>query len=116
MRPPSSSIGAVLTVAAAGAIALPGRAIAADQVAQSPHPHAQSLANPPELADPVLLELVYTADVWRAAPGGVARGTRCLDNVDVLAAADLDELVSCKGTTSFVYGLYNKGGADHVET
>lgn len=104
-----SSIGAVLTVAAAGAIALPGRAIAADQVVQSPHPHAQAQADQPEVADPVSLELVYTADVWRAASGGVARGTRYLDNVDVLAEADLDALAGWKGATAFAYGLYNNG-------
>ena len=61
------------------------------------------------MADPLSLELVYTADVWRAASGGVARGTRYLDNFDVLAEADLDALVGWKGATGFVYGLYNNG-------
>lgn len=77
--------------------------------AEHPHPHAQPQVDAPESAEPLSLELVYTADIWRAASGGVARSTRYLDNFDVLARADLDALVGWQGATGFVYGLYNNG-------
>lgn len=70
-------------------------------------------AHPPPLepeatADPLALDVVYTADLWRAE-GGVGQGWRFLDNLDLTLAADLDQLAGITGTRAFAYVLYNNG-------
>ncbi len=55
------------------------------------------------------VDLVYTFDLWRAASGGIRRGTRYLDNLDVVAEADLERLAGWRGAELHVYGLYNNG-------
>lgn len=57
----------------------------------------------------VSLDVVYTADIWRATSGGLRRGTRYLDNLDVAVEAHMDKLVGWDGATVFLYGLYNNG-------
>lgn len=42
---------------------------------------------------PVTLSAVYTADIRSNVGGGVARGTRYLDNLDLQVAIDADRLV-----------------------
>jgi porin len=64
-------------------------------------------AGPPPLA----IDVTYTADIWRAASGGAAQGTRYLDNLDIVAAADMERLVGWNGATIGVYGLYNNGAS-----
>lgn len=65
-----------------------------------------------EAAEPPLaIDLTYTADIWRAARGGVRTGTRYLDNFDIVAAADMERLVGWRGATVGVYGLYNNGAS-----
>lgn len=75
------------------------------------HPHAipKTPEDTPTDEKPLSVELVYSADVWRAASGGLSRGTRYLDNVDVLAEADLTALIGWRGAKAFVYALYNNG-------
>lgn len=58
---------------------------------------------------PLVVDVTYTADIWRAARGGVRSGTRYLDNFDIVAAADMERLVGWNGATVGVYGLYNNG-------
>lgn len=60
------------------------------------HPHAQQ--NHPAVTDtdPFRIEAAYTADIWYSASGGVRSGSRYLDNVDLMAEADLEELVGCR--------------------
>lgn len=57
------------------------------------------------------LVVVYTADVWRNASGGLRRGWRYLDNLDVTLAVDTERAIGWRGGTVFVYGLYNNGQA-----
>jgi len=60
---------------------------------------------------PLAIDLTYTADIWRAARGGVRSGTRYLDNLDIVAEADMERLVGWSGATVGVYGLYNNGAS-----
>lgn len=55
------------------------------------------------------LAVVYTADVWRNARGGLRRGWRYLDNLDVTLTIDTERAIGWRGATLFVYGLYNNG-------
>ncbi len=51
----------------------------------------------------------YTGDVWSNVSGGLARGERYLDNLDLTLEADLEALAGWEGARIFVYGLYNNG-------
>ena len=57
------------------------------------------------------LAVVYTAELWRNATGGLRRGERYLDNLDVTLTVDADRALGWQGATLFVYGLYNNGRA-----
>jgi len=58
---------------------------------------------------PVALSAVYTADLRSNVSGGVARGTRYLDNLDLQVAIDADRLVGWHGARLFLYGIYDNG-------
>jgi porin len=60
---------------------------------------------------PLTLDVSYTADIWHAADGGVREGTRYLDNLDIVAHADLEALVGWTGAEAQIYGLYNNGNS-----
>jgi porin len=66
-------------------------------------------AQEPEAADPASFTITYTADGWSSLSGGMARGERYLDNLDLTLNLDLERLIGANGTTVFVYGLYNNG-------
>jgi porin len=86
-----------------------GRALPESSSTQS-HPHALPQGTTEDTKQNALsLEFLYTADLWSAATGGVRRGVRYLDNVDVLVQADLDALTGWTGARAFAYGLYNNG-------
>lgn len=96
---------AALVVAGGGAGATEMEGMAAP----TPHPHAiEAPVRTPD-GDALQLEIAYTADIWQAASGGRRRGTVYLDNLDILATADLERLIGWEGTTIFAYGLYNNG-------
>ena len=71
------------------------------------HVHKQSEEDetPPQIS----LDIVYTGEVGGVASGGLKRGARYLDNLDIAAEADLAQLAGLKRTTAFLYGLYNNG-------
>lgn len=58
---------------------------------------------------PVTLSAVYTADIRSNVDGGVERGTRYLDNLDLQVAIDADRLVGWHGARIFLYGIYDNG-------
>lgn len=58
---------------------------------------------------PVSASLVYTADVLSDVAGGVRRGTRYLDNLDMQVALDADGLFGWRGARVFAYAIYNNG-------
>jgi len=57
------------------------------------------------------LVVVYTSDVWHNARGGLRRGWRYLDNLDVTLTIDTERVIGWRGASLFVYGLYNNGQA-----
>ncbi|MEH3124000.1 MAG: carbohydrate porin [Sphingomonas phyllosphaerae] len=56
------------------------------------------------------VDVTYKADVTGVAAGGVARGVRYLDNLDIVAEADLEKMAGWKRTTAHVSLLNNFGG------
>ncbi len=60
---------------------------------------------------PVTVSAVYTADLRSNVRGGIRRGTRYLDNLDLQLAIDADQLVGWYGARMFVYGIYNNGAS-----
>ncbi len=67
----------------------------------------QEKKQPPE----VDLSVLYIGELWRNADGGIRRGERYLDNLDVTLTVDAERLLGWHGATLFVYGLYNNGHA-----
>jgi porin len=63
----------------------------------------------PAAAKPVSLDAVYTADVSAVAAGGADHRVRYLDNLDLIADADLGELTGWHGAKAHVYVLNNMG-------
>lgn len=62
-------------------------------------------------AEPALtVEASYRGDVIGVVRGGTKRGTRYLDNLDVVADLDLDRAVALRGTTVHAHMLSNLGG------
>jgi porin len=77
--------------------------------ATKPHSHTHAPGEIDEVQAPFIIDVTYTADLWCAASGGVHKGTRYLDNIDVVAEADMERLAGWKGALIHVYGLYNNG-------
>jgi porin len=75
------------------------------------HPHAQQDHSGITDTDPFRIEAAYTADIWYSVSGGVRSGSRYLDNVDLMAEANLQELLGWQGATAFGYILYNNGNS-----
>ena len=65
---------------------------------------------PEEAKSPVTIEGSYKSDVASVVSGGIARGTRWLDNLNLTAGFDLDQLAGWQGGTIFVNVLNNFGG------
>ena len=84
---------------------------AAPQDGKRPHSHNHGSAEIEETLDPILLELTYTAEVMGNAAGGLQRGTRYLDNLDLVFEADLERTIGWTGAQVHLYGLYNNGNS-----
>ncbi|WP_077148155.1 carbohydrate porin [Sphingopyxis sp. KK2] len=74
-----------------------------------PHSHTHAPEEIDETHGPILLQLTYTGEVMGNASGGLRRGTRYLDNLDIVFEADMEKLVGWTGAQVHVYGLYNNG-------
>jgi len=71
---------------------------------------APPAGEPQEDEDPVVdVSVVYTFDLWRNARGGLRKGERYLDNLDVTLTVDAERALGWSGATLFLYGLYNNG-------
>ncbi len=81
---------------------------ATEQMRQS-HTHVATEVAADE--PPLLIDVTYSADIWQAARGGAGTGTRYLDNLDIVAEADMERLVGWKGATMGAYVLYNNGAS-----
>lgn len=53
------------------------------------------------------LEAAYTGEVWQNARGGAERGSRYLDNLDLVATLDAEQAFGATGTTVSLATLYN---------
>lgn len=98
--------GHACALAAAAALLVPGAAAAQDE-----RPSGQPLSANERAGGPVTLSAVYTAELLANVRGGIARGTRYLDNLDLQVAVDADRLVGWRGARLFVYALHNNGTA-----
>lgn len=90
------------------ALACTAPAIAQDQ-RPSGGPKSANERMVEEKTKPIVLSAVYTAEVDSNVDGGLARGVRYLDNLDLQIAADGDRLIGWRGARAFVYLLYNNG-------
>lgn len=75
------------------------------------HGHIHTPGEIDEDHGPLLLQVNYTADLIGNASGGLHRGTRYLDNLDIVIEADMERLVGWKGAQVHIYGLYNNGAS-----
>lgn len=81
--------------------------------AESPPPHSHIHA-PEEIAGdqpPLLLQATYTGELIGNPAGGVRRGARYLDNLDIVFEADMERLTGWTGAQIHIYGLYNNGNS-----
>ncbi len=99
----------LLLLAGLAVTAFDAPAFADDSEMPPVHPHAKQDHAVVADTDPFKIEAAYTADIWHTASGGVQRGSRYLDNFDLMAEADLEQLVGWQGATAFGYILYNNG-------
>ena len=83
----------------------------AAQPQDAPATHDRTAPPATEEMPAVELSAVYTFDVWRNARGGLRRGWRYLDNLDVTLTVDADRALGWRGATLFAYGLYNNGAS-----
>ena len=90
------------------ALACTAPAIAQDQ-RPSGGPKSANERMVEEKTKPIVLSAVYTAEIDSNVDGGLARGVRYLDNLDLQIAADGDRLIGWRGARAFVYLLYNNG-------
>lgn len=83
--------------------------IAVPALAQDERPTGYPRSANEGATKPVSLSAVYTADIRSNVSGGIARGTRYLDNLDLQVAIDADQLVGWHGARFFGYAIYNNG-------
>ena len=76
-----------------------------------PHSHTHAPGEIDEGHAPLLLQVTYTNELMGNASGGLRRGTRYLDNLDIVFEADLETLAGWNGAQFHVYGLYNNGNS-----
>ena len=81
-----------------------------DQVAQTAPVHDGTAPPSVEEEAPAIdLSVVHTAELMRNMRGGLGRGTRYLDNLDMTLSVDAERAFGWRGATLFAYGLYNNG-------
>ncbi len=56
---------------------------------------------------PVAFSATYTGDIWANTSGGLRRSEKYLDNFDLTATIDAEQVFNIPGGTLFFYGLYN---------
>ncbi|APR54383.1 carbohydrate porin [Sphingomonas koreensis] len=76
-----------------------------------PHSHTHAPAEIEEAHGPLLFQVTYTAELIGNAAGGLRRGARYLDNLDIVFEADLEKVAGWTGAQLHLYGLYNNGSS-----
>ncbi|QDX27540.1 carbohydrate porin [Sphingomonas suaedae] len=82
-----------------------------DESERQTHTHRELPAKEGGDDKPWNFEVVYTAELMGNAAGGVERGARYLDNLDIVFDADLERMVGWTGAQLWLYGLYNNGNS-----
>lgn len=100
VRPLEEATLALLTVAAVAGSSRSGEPALAAR---------SDTVNDPDLVPAVEIAVLYTADWRRNASGGLRRGTRYLDNLDLTLAIDAERAWGWRGATLFAHGLHNNG-------
>ena len=59
----------------------------------------------------IAVSAVYTEDAWRNTSGGLAIGSRYLDNIDRTFDVDGEQAFGIEGMKLFAYALYDNGHA-----
>jgi porin len=84
-----------------------------DPVQTTPPPTERTSANVEAASsspvDPLTLEVAYAGDLLSSVRGGRRRGTRHIDNLDVIGNADLDALADIPRTKAALHVFYNNG-------
>ena len=75
----------------------------------APFAIALAVFGAPSTKAAVTAEGTYTFDILSNVSGGLDTGVAYLDNIDATVEVDADALWGWKGTTFFLYGLYNNG-------
>lgn len=73
-----------------------------------------ALASPAHAEPAVVIDAAYKAEAMAVVDGGLSRGTRLLDNLDIVVDADLDRLVGWGGARGRLYFLSNQRGAPNA--
>jgi len=103
-------LGPAAVLALVGAPAVADAALPpADRANHVPHSHTHSAEEIDEGHGPLLLQITYTGEIMGNAAGGIRRGARYLDNLDILFEADMERAMGWAGAQIHVYGLYNNG-------
>ncbi|PKP91950.1 MAG: carbohydrate porin [Alphaproteobacteria bacterium HGW-Alphaproteobacteria-16] len=76
-----------------------------------PHSHTHAGDETDEDTEPLLFEVTYTSELIGNAAGGIKRGARYLDNLDIVFEADMEAVAGWTGATVNIYGLYNNGNS-----
>lgn len=100
LRPLEETTLALLAVAAVAETSRSGEPVATAR---------SDTSNAPESAPAIEVAAFYTADWRRNTSGGLRRGARHLDNLDLTLAIDAERAFGWRGTTLFAHGLYNNG-------
>jgi porin len=95
-----------LALAAAG---LPAGDTAPAATGHLAHSHTHAPDEIDEDHGPLLFQITYTAEAIGNAAGGLRRGARYLDNLDIVFEADMERLAGWNGAQIHIYGLYNNG-------
>lgn len=91
------------------ALMLAGAQAADTPPGHRPHGHTHAPGEVDERHGPLLLQVTYTGEIMGNASGGLRRGARYIDNLDIVFESDLERLVGWTGAQLHVYGLYNNG-------
>ncbi|MEZ5459394.1 MAG: carbohydrate porin [Steroidobacteraceae bacterium] len=87
-------------------------AVAADARQQPPVPASDQQADPPW----ALLAATYTADAWRVARGAGSPGYVWVDNLDLVATVDGEQLAGIHGLELHAHAIYSGGGSVSART
>jgi carbohydrate-selective porin OprB len=90
-------------VAAAGS-----QGVSVDSASQHVHDRT-SLPVLEEQVPAIDVSIAYTGEILGNTRGGVGRGARYLDNLDVTLTIDAERAFGWRAATLFAYGLYNNG-------